>query len=433
MRIEPGFGGVSVVLLGNFNPAIFTPAWFALHEILPRAAAENADLQTACPGWTAFSTEWLQLHVDSDSFQAATQQAPHIRVRDLVLRVFGELLPLTPIRALGINRDVHFRAPNAAARDRVCKLPTLVEPWGGCAKWPQLGGDQGGLSSLTPRRSRSEGRHPRGRINVTVGGSGLVGEDRAGIHVRVTDHFTIDCTAAESDGRAQLDEFLEHDFELSLRRAVAVVDHVMGLATDGSEATTGQSGRSAAGRRPDAHSEDTGDKAELARSETSEAVRQAMAKRHSESNPSLREKTSASTQHDPPRAPKSADTAPLASIPPPSPRLLMRPTLHALQEWEGYVVEIEEEEFVARLVELTAGREHETEEAVIPMEEISERDAARSVVGSFFRWVIGYERSADGTRKRVSRLAFRDLPRITKSDLRTGREWAVRMEAALKP
>ena len=36
MRIEPEISGVAVVLLGDFNPAIFTPAWFAMHELLPR-------------------------------------------------------------------------------------------------------------------------------------------------------------------------------------------------------------------------------------------------------------------------------------------------------------------------------------------------------------------------------------------------------------
>ena len=119
------------------------------------------------------------------------------------------------------------------------------------------------------------------------------------------------------------------------------------------------------------------------------------------------------------------------SFPPPVPPFPRRPTLHALQEWEGYVVDIGEEEFVARLVDLTAGREHESEEAIIPMAEISERDASRMVVGSIFRWVIGYERSPEGTRKRVSQIVFRDLPRVTASDLHAGREWADRMAPAL--
>ncbi len=99
-------------------------------------------------------------------------------------------------------------------------------------------------------------------------------------------------------------------------------------------------------------------------------------------------------------------------------------TLHALQEWEGYVVDIREDEFVVRLVDLTAGRTYESEEAVIPLTEISENDASRMVIGSIFRWVIGYERSVEGTRKRVSHIVFRDLPKMTEDDFQRGREWA---------
>jgi hypothetical protein len=108
-------------------------------------------------------------------------------------------------------------------------------------------------------------------------------------------------------------------------------------------------------------------------------------------------------------------------------------TLHALQEWEGYVVGIEGDKFVARLIDLTAGRMHESEEATIPMAEISERDASRMGIGSIFRWVIGYERSPEGTRKRISQIVFRDLPRVTKDDLRQGQEWARKLAPALNP
>ena len=119
-----------------------------------------------------------------------------------------------------------------------------------------------------------------------------------------------------------------------------------------------------------------------------------------------------------------AGAAPVLSFPP---RVLppqLRATLHALQEWEGYVVEVNGDEFVARLVDLTAGSTHEEEEAVIPMVEISECDVATVRVGSIFRWVIGYERSPAGTKKRVSQIVFRDMPRMTERDFREGRRWA---------
>ena len=74
-------------------------------------------------------------------------------------------------------------------------------------------------------------------------------------------------------------------------------------------------------------------------------------------------------------------------------------TFHALQEWEGHVLEIGGDEFVAALIDLTAGSSHEEEEAIIPLTEISDGDAATLRVGAIFRWVIGYERSPSGTKK----------------------------------
>ena len=88
---------------------------------------------------------------------------------------------------------------------------------------------------------------------------------------------------------------------------------------------------------------------------------------------------------------------------------------------------------MARLVDLTVGLSHESEEVAIPLAEISERDADNMAVGSIFRWVIGYERTPEGTRKRVSQIVFRDLPRMTESDLRAGREWARKVAPALNP
>ena len=124
---------------------------------------------------------------------------------------------------------------------------------------------------------------------------------------------------------------------------------------------------------------------------------------------------------------------PVISLPPstiPGFRMAM---LHALQEWEGYVVEIKEDVFMARLVDLTARKRYESDEVTIPLEELSESDIAKMVVGSIFRWVIGYECSPEGTRKRVSQIVFRDLPRMTEGDLQAGMEWASKMAPALNP
>ena len=107
-------------------------------------------------------------------------------------------------------------------------------------------------------------------------------------------------------------------------------------------------------------------------------------------------------------------------------------TLHPIQEWEGYVVEIGEMEFSARLMDLTAGHSYETEEAVIPLDEISDDDHAKIREGSIFRWVIGHERFKTGTKRRVSQIVFRDLPAMTESDFSSGSEWASRIARSFR-
>ena len=96
---------------------------------------------------------------------------------------------------------------------------------------------------------------------------------------------------------------------------------------------------------------------------------------------------------------------------------------HALQEWEGYVVEIGETKFTAHLTDLTAGDSHEGEEATIPRAALSDEDNARMRVGSIFRWMIGYEQSAAGTRECVSRIALREHPVFTDADRQRGEAW----------
>ena len=67
MRISPEISGTSIVLVGSFNPAIFTPAWFELHGLLPEGASEIADVDVVHPQATSFTAEWLILNVTGSS------------------------------------------------------------------------------------------------------------------------------------------------------------------------------------------------------------------------------------------------------------------------------------------------------------------------------------------------------------------------------
>lgn len=97
----------------------------------------------------------------------------------------------------------------------------------------------------------------------------------------------------------------------------------------------------------------------------------------------------------------------------------------ALQEWEGYVIAINDDDFEARLLDLTARAKREEEEATIPYSEISEKERNEMRLGSIFRWTIGYESTSSGTRRRISQIVFRDLPVVTQRDADEAWEWAL--------
>ena len=124
---------------------------------------------------------------------------------------------------------------------------------------------------------------------------------------------------------------------------------------------------------------------------------------------------------------------PIISLPAIPKRAVPGPSLSPLQEWEGHVLEIRPTDFLAHLVDFTAGASPAGEEAVIPRAELSDEDNARMRKGSIFRWVIGYERSPAGTKKRVSHIVFRDLPVVTRSDLADSEAWAQNMARSLNP
>lgn len=86
-----------------------------------------------------------------------------------------------------------------------------------------------------------------------------------------------------------------------------------------------------------------------------------------------------------------------------------------LQEWEGYVQNVSDNEFTASLFDITNKRDIEDEEADFSIDDLTEDDKKLLKPGAVFRWLIGY-RSIGGTKERSSKIVFRRLPQWTDSD-----------------
>ena len=86
----------SIVLLGNFNPLIFKPDWFAKHQLIGEDESAGADIEIIHREISAFRLEWLALNVQREKLVAQTDQPPGIKIHDLILGSFG-ILADTPV------------------------------------------------------------------------------------------------------------------------------------------------------------------------------------------------------------------------------------------------------------------------------------------------------------------------------------------------
>ncbi len=106
-------------------------------------------------------------------------------------------------------------------------------------------------------------------------------------------------------------------------------------------------------------------------------------------------------------------------------------SLEPLQEWEGYVTEVSEGTFSARLVDVTAGKKVEDEAADFPISDLSEDELSLLKEGAVFRWIIGYQRTKFGQKIRTSQIVFRRLPAWSKLDIRQARAEARELASGL--
>jgi len=94
----------------------------------------------------------------------------------------------------------------------------------------------------------------------------------------------------------------------------------------------------------------------------------------------------------------------------------------SLQKWRGVVLEVSDEYFLARLVDMESPAPDE--EAEILKREISDEDLQLIELGAVFYWNIGYQVDPSGQRKRASVIRFRRLPIWMPKELSDAKRWA---------
>jgi hypothetical protein len=232
MRIAPTVDRISVVLVGNFNPAIFSPAWFALNGLVSKQDADQARVALIHPEVSQFDVGQFSIQVDSQRFSASCLTSYHEMARDLVVGTFGTCLMHTPITALGINRETHFDTGDFFVRDAVGERLAPKMPWG---DWgPEICGpheassDHGGLMRLTMRQGRPGHRY-KGYIQADVQPSTLPDLVQTGIYIMVNNHYQLSADSKVAPIRDLLDA-IETEWTPALDKSELIIDQIQLLA-----------------------------------------------------------------------------------------------------------------------------------------------------------------------------------------------------------
>lgn len=128
----------AIVTLGEFNPMIFHPAWFANNNLLPEEETAEAEGLVVTRELSTFQVSDIHVQVEQGRFGLTTKnpaQAPLLL--DLAEGCF-RLLEHTPINHLGLNLDLEYEMPSVEDWHAVGDRLAPKAPWSGILSNPGM-------------------------------------------------------------------------------------------------------------------------------------------------------------------------------------------------------------------------------------------------------------------------------------------------------
>jgi hypothetical protein len=214
---KPELQDSSIVVAGAFNPAIVQPSWLARNALITPGEAENAEVGIIHSEVAKFRIGgWAQVEVIKTRFGVTTSQESSFEsIRDLCLGIL-RLLAHSPVGAMGINRQTHFRTRSETHWHAYGDKFAPKEIW---KDLPQF--HSPGLTNLTMQSPRQDGR--AGQININIQPSLRIS---CGIFFAMNDHYDLH----QNSDASRAIEILEVCWEESQQRAEKMIDAFRSLS-----------------------------------------------------------------------------------------------------------------------------------------------------------------------------------------------------------
>ena len=204
--ILPELQSHSIVLVGDFNPPIFQPAWMAAHNLIREAEAQEAEIGIVHKEVIDFRIDWLRFQVTHDRLTATSTQEPFFEpLRDLVQGIFG-LLKHTPLRMMGLNREMHFKLAAEGEWHAMGDVFVPKDIWADLLDHP-------GMRRLNIQARRKD--NFKGSVNVRVEPSQE--PILYGVAFSVNDHFEIQRSQGSNNDSEEIVSILTEQWASSMQ------------------------------------------------------------------------------------------------------------------------------------------------------------------------------------------------------------------------
>ena len=208
---------LNIIFIGNFNPVIFAPAWFASKGLLGETESESANVKIIHSDISIFELTWFQFHATRDRFSIISEQEAYFpAIFDLAVGTF-QLLEHTPIQAMGINRGSHIRCDSEEEWHNFGHFLAPQTPWQDVF-----------INESALKRVEIVEKYPTenplaGRLTVIVEPSGRV---RPGVFFLINDHYSID-SYQKTIGCKKIISTLKENFEESNKKSENAVNTII--------------------------------------------------------------------------------------------------------------------------------------------------------------------------------------------------------------
>ena len=131
-NLKPEMKQCSIVLIGDFNPAMFSPEWFGKNGVI---APEDVDFALnpksnpiSSSAITIFQTRQLNIKIDAKRFQVISNNESFVIMRDFIINTFENLSNYT-ILAFGLNYSAHYKIESMQVYHRIGDLLAPKKYW----------------------------------------------------------------------------------------------------------------------------------------------------------------------------------------------------------------------------------------------------------------------------------------------------------------